>query len=352
MDELVRVLTDHRTRYPELTPADLVKLIYQNEFGPGHFVSDEEASLARLKEEYRNLANTKAPSSLFEPIGGGLVRLHLGALKDSLSLTTVNRFFVLTAQKVRGSRESFERKLKVLQEWLQDPALEEFLKEYGQAGYPPLSHSERFRAHYAPAYRVVLGEFALFFPVFREIEKLLQGEQPVVVAIDGRSGSGKSTLANLLREVYGCSIISMDHFFLRPEQRTPERLAEPGGNVDYERFQEEVAPRLKKGEPFQYQIFNCQDWSFRPSPPVQPGPLTVVEGCYSHHPNLAGLYDLKVFLTVPPEVQRQRILKRSGPALLQRFEEEWIPLEELYFSTYGVAEQSQITLCAHGPELV
>ena len=87
-------------------------------------------------------------------------------------------------------------------------------------------------------------EFALFFPVFREIEWLLRGEQPVVVAIDGRSGSGKSSLARLLQEGYGCSVISMDHFFLRPEQRTPARLQQPGGNGDHECFQEEVATNL------------------------------------------------------------------------------------------------------------
>lgn len=32
----------------------------------------------------------------------------------------------------------------------------------------------------------------------------------------------------------------MDDFFLRIEQRTPERMTEVGGNVDYERFLETV----------------------------------------------------------------------------------------------------------------
>jgi uridine kinase len=82
---------------------------------------------------------------------------------------------------------------------------------------------------------------------------------------------------------------------------------------------------------------------------IEPGPLTVVEGCYSHHPAFAALFDLKVFLTVPPQVQRERILRRSGPALLRRFEEEWIPLEELYFSRFGIEEQSQIRICTHSP---
>lgn len=63
---------------------------------------------------------------------------------------------------------------------------------------------------------------------------------PLRVAIDGPCASGKSTLGQLLAGVYGCPLIRMDDFFLRPEQRSPERLAQPGGNVDYERFSREV----------------------------------------------------------------------------------------------------------------
>ena len=36
----------------------------------------------------------------------------------------------------------------------------------------------------------------------------------------------------------------MDDFFLRPQQRTKERLAEAGGNIDRERFLQEVAVLL------------------------------------------------------------------------------------------------------------
>lgn len=351
MDELLHILQTHQQRYPQSTVVDYVKLIYQNEFGPGHLVTDEQASLARLEAEWGRLqTNPNLQDDLFEPIGNGLVRLHLRPLGDALSLRAVNRFFVLTAEKVRGSRGGLERKLELLRGFIQgDASVVSFLEEYKQAGYPLLSHSEPYRAAYAPAYRVVQSEFALFFPVFREIERLLRKKQPVLIAIDGRSGSGKSFLAELLQAVYGCSVISMDHFFLRPEQRTPARFQEPGDNVDYERFLDEVVSRLQEGIPFSYRILNCRDWSFSPSPVIEPGPLTVVEGSYSHHPAFAHIFDLKVFLTVPPEVQRERILRRSGAPLLKRFVEEWIPLEELYFSCLNIAEQSHVTICTHSP---
>ena len=72
--------------------------------------------------------------------------------------------------------------------------------------------------------------------VLQAVQALPQDRQPLIVALDGRCASGKTTLAALLQQQTGCSVVHMDHFFLRPEQRTRERLEQPGGNVDYERF--------------------------------------------------------------------------------------------------------------------
>ncbi|NMB00023.1 MAG: hypothetical protein GX971_00665, partial [Firmicutes bacterium] len=219
-----------------------------------------------------------------------------------------------------------------------------YLEEYKNSGYPAVSHSEQYKKHYAPSYRIISSDFALYFPVFKQIEKLLREKECIIVAIDGRSGSGKSFLAGLLQAVYGSPIISMDHFFLRPEQRTAQRLQEPGGNVDYERFKEEVTLRLREREAFNYRIYDCQTNTFTDSPLIIPHALTIVEGSYSHHPSLVEDYDLRVFLSVPVEVQRQRILRRNGAAMWERFENEWIPLEELYFSTLKIKEKSHIKL--------
>ena len=37
--------------------------------------------------------------------------------------------------------------------------LEDYLKEYEDAGYPAVSHSEIYRRHYKPAYRVVAKQY-------------------------------------------------------------------------------------------------------------------------------------------------------------------------------------------------
>ena len=92
----------------------------------------------------------------------------------------------------------------------------------------------------------------------RRVDMLLTDQQQVLIAIDGSCTSGKSTLAAALAEVLDCNLFHMDDFFLRPEQRTPERLDETGGNVDYERFREEVLLPLRTGTAFAYRPYDCK----------------------------------------------------------------------------------------------
>lgn len=74
-----------------------------------------------------------------------------------------------------------------------------------------------------------------FLPLFLKLDSMLQ-EKEILLAIDGGSAAGKTTLGKLLEQRYACNVFHMDDFFLRPMQRTKERLAELGGNVDRERF--------------------------------------------------------------------------------------------------------------------
>lgn len=187
--------------------------------------------------------------------------------------------------------------------------------------------------------------------VFAELEKLLKRKMSVVVAIDGLSGSGKSTLAEMIEANYASPVISMDHFFLTPEQKTPGRLKEYGGNVDYERFLHEVTPNLKNGKSFSYGVYDCQKNAIIKENTVEPHCLTVVEGSYSHHPKLSANYDLKIFLTIPPKVQRERLLQRNGPKILDRFVKEWIPLENAYFSALKISEKSDLVINTHKDDL-
>ena len=173
------------------------------------------------------------------------------------------------------------------------------------------------------------------------IDGLLLNGRNIVVAIDGNCTAGKTTLTAALEKAYDCNVFHMDDFFLRPEQRTAERYAEPGGNVDYERFQEEVMIPLKEGKPFAYRPFSCRTFTLQDAVKITPKTLNIVEGTYSQHPYFGDVYDLKIFLSVSPELQRERILQRPQ-FLHQRFFEEWIPMEKAYFERFQIPEQSDL----------
>ena len=176
-----------------------------------------------------------------------------------------------------------------------------------------------------------------------QIDELLAEKDMILVAIDGKCTSGKTTLASKLAELYDCNVFHMDDFFLRPEQRTPERFAEVGGNVDYERFYKEVLLPLKTIQPFSYRPFDCKTFSLSEPVAVAPKRLNIVEGSYSHHPYFGNPYDLKIILTVDEETQQKRILER--PVFLhKRFFEEWIPMENRYFEVFRIIDQANLIL--------
>lgn len=175
------------------------------------------------------------------------------------------------------------------------------------------------------------------------IDRLMAEKEQVVIAIDGYCASGKTTLAMALAQRYDCNIFHMDDFFLREEQRTPERFSQIGGNVDYERFKDEVLIPLKSGKAFTYRPFDCSVFALGDPINVSPKKLSIVEGTYSLHPYFGEAYDLKIILAITEDEQRKRILKR--PAFLhQRFFNEWIPMENRYFEGFNIAQKCDLVL--------
>ena len=70
---------------------------------------------------------------------------------------------------------------------------------------------------------------------------------------------------------------------LPPAKRTPERLVEPGGNVDYERFRDEVIDHLHDDQ-LTYGVFDCSEMAVTSTLTLPKKKLTIIEGSYSCHP--------------------------------------------------------------------
>ena len=151
--ELIDVLSRHAEKYPLMQPCDVVKLIYQSEFLGGHMIKSPEQSLLRLTDEFEHVEKTP-----------GVSRVNLSPLDpQKYPLSQLNRDFCESANLRRGSMEDFLAKLDILTSefprfgfGFSADQLEDYLKKYREAGCPAVSHSEKYRLAYKPAYRVIL----------------------------------------------------------------------------------------------------------------------------------------------------------------------------------------------------
>lgn len=180
--------------------------------------------------------------------------------------------------------------------------------------------------------------------IIEAINAIKEKKGSVLLAIDGRCASGKTTLAKSLGEYFNASVVQMDDFFLRPEQRTPERLQTPGENVDHERFLSKVLLPLSEKKGATYKPFDCKLGCLSGEKHVPYSTVIIVEGSYSCHEKLWGYYDLHVFKTIDPKEQLERIALRNGSEALKAFQNKWIPLEEAYFKHFKIEERCEIVI--------
>ena len=176
--------------------------------------------------------------------------------------------------------------------------------------------------------------------LFTDIKRSLEKKERMILAIDGMSAAGKSSFADMLAKRYTSCLIRMDHFFLRPEQRTPQRLKKPGGNIDYERFLTEISLPLASGKVFSYRPYDCKTQSLVEPVIIEPKPLLIIEGAYSLSPEISGsiTYDMTIFMRLDEAEQHLRLKERNAE-LYTRFVGEWIPMENLYFETFHIPEK-------------
>lgn len=354
------IILEHVKKYPLMEIHDIAKLIYQSEFGGGHMISNSQMSLKRIQEEYNSLTPEALDvPSVVENIGNGLARIYLSCLEHGIPAEVLNEMFVHSANNKKGTIKGLQEKIKLVVSMCQEgvlscPAEEaiSFFEAWEKDGYPAMSHSEVYRQNYFPAYRVVEENFVKLYKVVCKVRNtdFISGDnivftydKPYVIAIDGMSGSGKSTFANLLYQIFPmANLFHMDDYFLRPSQRTQERLSEVGGNVDYERFKSEIIDELCNPSGISYRKYDCCTQTLGASVHIPRKPLVIIEGSYSHHPFFCDAYNLRVFLEVTPDAQRDRILKRNGELMLERFVSEWIPKENAYFKKFHIKENAAI----------
>lgn len=352
--DFLTALTRQLTLRQGLQPRDIIKFCYQAAFGAEHLLGDVSAAERYFRAEYAAVA--PAEEALYEPLSPAVGRISLRAWKSlGLPEDWLFRMFVCSASCPQEGAERFREYLGAAAGLIaaggapfSAAAWERALADYDAAGGGAVHHSESYRQQNAPAYRVVSSRFRPLLPLLAQLAALPQTDRARIVAIDGRAASGKTTAAEALAAVLTAGVVHMDDFFLPPELRTAERLAESGGNVHYERFAAEVLPRLAARESFAYGRFDCGQMALAGERTVAAAPYRIVEGCYSCHPLFGDYADVRAFSDIEPQAQRRRIRARDGEESLQNFLTRWIPMEEQYFSAFAIRERAALILRSDG----
>lgn len=185
-----------------------------------------------------------------------------------------------------------------------------------------------------------------------------------LVAIDGVDGAGKTSFADdLAGELTDSGLtvirVSLDDFLNPPEVRHARGRTSPEGFIadtyDYERFIDDVLDPLGSDGCGRYRAKSYDLAAEKPlSPPWQVAPdaaVVVVDGMFLHRDRLRNargrkVWDLSVWLQVPPEVSVRRLAERDGspsevddPRIAR-----YVEGQRLYIERYHPAERADLVI--------
>lgn len=164
--------------------------------------------------------------------------------------------------------------------------------------------------------------------------KLGSMTRSLFLGIDGRSGAGKSTLAAQLVGSLDAALIEGDDFYAGgTEIRTDSPASRATACIDWTR-QRSVLETLASGRNANWRAFDWEAFDGRlcivPTE-VEPKSVVILEGAYACRPELSDLLDLRILLTAPDHLRRERLLAREGSIGL--WETQWHQAEDHYFSS-------------------
>ena len=341
--DLAARLDAHRSAHPEAQAEDIVKFAFQGMLGVGHLLGSAEAVEAYIEREARGLSPDPA-APLAEPLSPAWGRLHLRrAMAEGLTPRIIAKMMLCSAPtSPEWTRDDVIRFCRGYAEARGLSGMEGALAPLGDPTRLP-GHSPAFRERYDPAYRVISADWLPRLPVITTImtARAAAGRR-LLVTLDGPCASGKTTLAARLADALDAAVVHTDDFVIPHKQKTPERLAVPGGNCDAERLENEVLRPWASGQTVSVRAYDCRADRLRPPVTLPDTGVLILEGSYCNLPALRRYADVRLFMRTPPDTCLSRLEKRESPASLRNFRERWIPLENTYFAAYGLPDEECI----------
>lgn len=342
--EMLHELELQFQRYPDMQPEDAVKFVFQGMLGVGHLLSDRTAVTHYIENEMSGLEPDPG-EPLFERLSPAWCRLNLRrVMAEHIPPSVIAGMMTASDFETRFSRKEaadvFLRLAETKEPRFREPDLTDVL--LNEKRLP--SHSSVYHDRYHPAYRVVSTFWIRHMSAVSAITEILNGTERKIVTIDGPCASGKTTLAARLAAVFDAAVAHTDDFVVPHAMKTKERLAIPGGNCDDERLAGEVAVPWKNGGAVRYRRYDCCMDRMMNEEELPDRQLLILEGCYCNLPSVRQYADLRLFVSAPEELRMMRLHRRESPESLRRFTEIWIPLENAYFSAYGLPASGDIVI--------
>lgn len=317
----------HRQKYPLMNQIDAIKLIYQSEFAGGHHFLRKQDIMTSLNAEIRAL--NRSYQDLYVDISQQYTRVNLEPyLKFQLPLKYLALSFYQTAKDNKGTKEHYQALLS-----------EASVSDEGTENH---HHSEVYRNAYEPHYRIIDRKYITEEMKYIQLKHFLQNvPKGSIVAIEGKCGSGKTTMVDRLQQELPFTRIPMDDFFLPPKMKTNERMAQIGGNIQYEKVLEllEYVKATDEGS-IAYQRYDCEFNRFNKEEKERHD-LIVLEGVYSFHPAFRHLIDYLAFIDIDDKTQDLRLQRRSNYLM---YVNTWVVLENIYYDHEKIKFLSNIII--------
>ena len=180
--------------------------------------------------------------------------------------------------------------------------------------------------------------------ILRDALRKIRGLRRPLVTVDGPCASGKTTFASCLAGILDAAVVHTDDYVVPHSRKTKERLALPGGNCDAERLMREVVTPWRGSLPVLVSRYDCHADRLLPPEALPDCGVLVLEGSYCNLPEIREAADVRFFLDTAPEIRESRLRERESPESLRMFNERWIPLENAYFSAFGLPDEGCVVL--------
>ena len=342
--EILRLLKEQCLRTPAMQQEDAVKFVFQAMLGVGHLLQNRDQVTRYIAREMDELASDPAEPML-ELLSPAWCRLNLRPARAAhLQPRTIAGLMLTSGCEMPFTRQDVYdccRRIARSGEYglKKDTALDSILNEQ----WLP-SHSAAYREKNHPAYRVISSDWIPCMKAVQSIDEKGIGLNRLLITLDGPCASGKTTLARKLARVFQGNVVHTDDFVIPHAQKTPERLAVPGGNCDAERLAKEVVIPFTKGDPVKFRRYDCRRDTLLPEEQLPDSRVLILEGSYCNLPVLREHADVRLFLDAPWEMREARLLARESAASMKQFHARWIPLENAYFEAYRLPDDQSVLI--------